>query len=183
MLLGLSGKRGSGKDTVARFIQEARPGEWRLAKFADKIKEITALLTGLPLAVMYSQEGKTHYLPEYGMTVGEFQQRLGTDAIRRGLHPETWVIACMANIPDGQPTLITDVRLPNEADAIRARGGVVVRVEGDPLQQRGDGTRDDSHDTETGLDHYPHFAAVIHNTGTLDELRQKVTALLQQLLP
>lgn len=181
MIIGIAGKRGSGKDTVARLIQELQPGKWHTAKFADKIKEIAVLLTGLPLEVMHSQEGKTRFLPEYGMTVGEFQQRLGTDAIRRHLHPQTWVIACMANIPDGQPTLVTDVRLPNEANAIHARGGVVIRVEGDPLRQRGDGTRDDNHPTETGLDGYPHFDALFLNVGSLDDLRGQVAAWLRQL--
>ena len=48
--------------------------------------------------------------------------------------------------------LVPDVRFANEADPIRARGGLMLRIEGDPLNQRGDGTRDDNHPSETAMD-------------------------------
>ncbi len=69
----------------------------------------------------------------------------------------------------------------NEADPIRDRGGLMLRVEGDPLQQRGDGTRDDNHPSETMMDTYPHFASVIHNNGSQEELKEQVLALLASL--
>jgi hypothetical protein len=89
------------------------------------------------------------YIP----TVRKFLQLLGTEAIRNNIHPNTWVNALMseykgkfhnhteeATASDGgyynkyvtdevYPNwLISDVRFPNEAKAIKDRGGIVIRV-------------------------------------------------------
>ena len=112
------------------------------------------------------------------MTVGEILQKLGTDAIRNGLHTEAWVLSCFAGIEPDSYAIITDCRFPNEVAAIQARGGVVIRIEGDPMKQQGDGTRDDSHPSECALDGYDGFNATIYNRGTLDELRAQVKNVL-----
>ena len=52
----------------------------------------------------------------------------------------------------------------------------MLRVEGDPLSQQGDGTRDDNHPSETAMDNYTHFDAIIHNTGSLEDLTRQVRA-------
>jgi energy-coupling factor transporter ATP-binding protein EcfA2 len=174
MIIGLSGKRGSGKNTVAEIIQGIAPNKWQLKAFADPLKEITAKLTGQPLAKMYTQEGKTTYLPEWGMTIGEFQQKLGTDAIREGLHQEAWVLAALSSYKKGDYYILCDMRFPNEAEAIKAKGGILIRIEGDPLMQQGDGTRNDNHPSETSLDNYTGFDTVIVNNGTMHQLVNRV---------
>ena len=111
------------------------------------------------------------------MTVGELLQKLGTDAIRDRLHTNSWVFTLFNNRQFDENTLITDVRFPNELDTIRKRGGIVLRIEGDPTKVRGDGKRDDTHSSETALDDAD-FDYTIHNTGTLDELLSKVDGFL-----
>ncbi|TGE29803.1 deoxynucleotide monophosphate kinase family protein [Hymenobacter metallicola] len=200
-IIGLSGRRGSGKDTVANLIkyltlQQDYPGVWAdqsldfflsnahtwvspytCRSFAGKLKKFAQELTGH--MDVYSQAGKTTFLSEWGMTVGELLQKLGTDAIRDGLHKDAWILACFAGMEEDQKYIITDCRFPNEAEAIRARGGLLLRIEGDPLKQQGDGTRDDSHPSETALDDYPYFDAIIDNSGTLDQLKGHVELLLK----
>jgi hypothetical protein len=180
MIIGLSGKRGSGKDTVATFIQDGEKF-WKIKKFASKLKSIAALLTGLSENDMYSQEGKAIFLPDWGMTVGEFQQKLGTEAIRNGLHSQAWVLALLADYNSEEDWLITDCRFPNEAEAIKAQGGVVIRVEGNPAGIQGDGTRDDSHPSETALDDYQ-FDYTIQNNSTLDQLEYNVLVLMGKVV-
>lgn len=178
-IIAISGRRGAGKDTVADLIQSLQPAQWHRASFAARLKEFAQQLTGHQ--DMFSQEGKTTFLPEWGMTAGELLQKLGTDAIRNGLHENAWVLACFAGMkPDGH-YIITDCRFPNEADAIRAKGGIVIRVEGDPLKQQSDGTRDDNHPSEVALDDYPWFDAIIDNTGTLDQLKGHVRLMLEHI--
>ena len=177
-IIGLSGKRGAGKNTVAELIQELLPHYTEHA-FASKLKYFASQLAGSGYDY-YSQTGKQEFMPEWGMSVGEFLQKLGTDAIRNGLHENAWVLALFAGLQEDEHALITDCRFPNELAAIQARGGIVVRVEGDPLKQRGDGTRDDNHPSECALDD-AQFDYTIYNTGTLDELRQQVSELLTVL--
>ncbi len=179
-LIGFSGKRGSGKDTVAHLIQQLQPErQWHIRSVGEPIKAVCAALAGEDTLPYYSQEGKTEMLPTFGRTRGEMLQQVGL-ALRQW-EPDIWVQAFFSRLPPDQFILIPDVRFPNEADLIRSRGGLMLRVEGDPLRQRGDGTRDDDHPSETALDNYPHVSAILHNTGSYSELEQQVRGLLRVL--
>ncbi|WP_054414008.1 hypothetical protein [Hymenobacter sp. DG25A] len=179
-LIGLSGKRGSGKDTVAHLIQQLQPERnWQIMSFGDAIKAVCATLTGESTAPYYTQNGKTELLPAFGRTRGEMLQQVG--AALRAWDYEIWVKAFFARLPKDQFVIIPDVRFPNEAQPILDRGGIMLRVEGDPLHQRGDGTRDDSHPSETVMDTYDQFTAVLYNTGSRAELEKQVADMLNQL--
>jgi len=179
-LIGLSGRRGSGKDTVARLIQQMQPErQWQIRSVGEPIKAVCAALAGEDQAPYFSQQGKTELLPAFNHTRGEMLQQVGL-ALRLW-EPDIWVQAFFSQLPAHHFTLIPDVRFPNEADLIRSRGGLMLRVEGDPLRQRGDGTRDDTHPSETALDNYPHFAATIWNSGSVADLERQVRELLVQM--
>ncbi|MBO2011795.1 hypothetical protein [Hymenobacter negativus] len=179
-LIGLSGRRGSGKDTVARILQELQPErQWQIRSFGDSIKSVCAALTGEAVAPYYTQAGKAELVPTFHRTRGEMLQQVG-QALREW-EPLVWVDAFFAALPSDAFVLVPDVRFANEADPIRARGGLMLRVEGDPLHQRGDGTRDDNHPSEIAMDDYPCFDAMLHNTGTLADLTQQVQELLKRL--
>ena len=176
-LIGLSGRRGSGKDTVARLLQELQPERgWQIRSFGDSIKAVCAALTGEPIAPYYTQAGKAELVPTFHRTRGEMLQQVGLAL--RAWEPLVWVDAFFAGLPPEAFVLVPDIRFPNEADPIRARGGLMLRVEGDPLRQRGDGTRDDNHSSEVSLDEYAHFDYVIQNNGSLQDLRASVVQAL-----
>jgi energy-coupling factor transporter ATP-binding protein EcfA2 len=178
-LIGLSGKRGSGKDTVARLLQQLQPERhWQIMSFGDAIKAVCATLAGEETTPYYSQRGKAEMLPDFGRTRGEMLQQVG--AALRSWDYEIWVKAFFARLPADQFILVPDVRFPNEAQPILDRGGLMLRVEGDPLRQQGDGTRDDTHPSETVMDTYAQFSAVLHNVGSREALRHQVA---QQVLP
>ncbi|MCC2547576.1 hypothetical protein LJY25_14055 [Hymenobacter sp. BT175] len=179
-IIGLSGKRGSGKDTVARLIRQLQPERnWQVLSFGDAIKAVCATLAGEDIAPYYTQPGKTELLPAFGRTRGEMLQQVG--AALRAWNYEIWVQAFFARLPADSFVIVPDVRFPNEAQPILDRGGVMLRVEGDPLKQQGDGTRDDNHPSETVMDTYEQFAALLHNTGTYAELEAQVRELLARL--
>ncbi|MCB2379307.1 hypothetical protein LGH70_17045 [Hymenobacter sp. BT635] len=180
-LIGLSGKRGSGKDTVARLIQQLQPERnWQIMSFGDAIKAVCATLAGESTQPYYSQTGKAELLPDFGRTRGEMLQQVG--AALRAWDYEIWVQAFFARLPPGQCILVPDVRFPNEAQPILDRGGLMLRVEGDPLRQQGDGTRDDNHPSETVMDTYGQFTTVLHNVGSRVALEQQVRAQVLPLL-
>lgn len=231
-IIGISGKIGSGKDTIAQIICETSNQQWEIKKFAGKLKLIASMITGIPVEQFEDQEFKNTFLgPEwdtYGisrrqMTVRELLQKIGTEAMRNGLHTNTWVNAllceyvpykkgrahdlqdysevyvhpkchgcgksyhgykrqylCKECIEDDSyqryPNwIITDVRFPNEYEAVKAKGGIIIRV-----NRPGYGTSMVSlasdHPSETALDGHD-FDHVIENNGDLYELRKKVSKL------
>ena len=79
MIIGISGKKQVGKDTVAGIIQklttpERKPDEnglisreilvspWRIVRFADKLKDIVCLLTGCTREQLEDENFKNSYL-------------------------------------------------------------------------------------------------------------------------
>ena len=138
-----------------------------------------AVLTGEDAAPYYSQKGKAELVPTFHRTRGAMLQQVGQAL--RVWEPLVWVDAFFAALPPNTFVLVPDVRFANEADPIRARGGLMLRVEGDPLHQRGDGTRDDNHPSEIAMDDYPHFATTLHNTSSPDNLTRQVRELMGRL--
>ncbi len=167
--------------------------EWEVKKFAGKLKDIASMLTGIPLHKFEDQEfKKTNLGPEWGMTVRDFLQKLGTDGLRDGLHENTWVNALFADyIPShSQWTegpldiykygllpnwIITDCRFPNEAEAVKKYGGVIVRI------NRPGNTAVNAHPSETSLDDWT-FDYTISNDGTVEELLAKVATLVETIM-
>ena len=187
---------------------EERSG-WEIKKWAGKLKDIASLLTGIPVKDFEDQEFKTSLLgPEWGtvtlnplnsipvfadiefnhlITVREFLQRLGTDAVRDKLHTNAWVNALMADYKPGPfypdvaieehaklPNwIITDTRFPNEAQAIKDKGGIVIRVDRPGVKPIND------HPSEVGLDDWD-FDYKIANVSDLKSLSLTVRLILEK---
>ena len=165
-LIGISGKKGRGKDTVARVVQKLKP-EYQIRKFSGKLKEIVAILTGIDVSLLESEVVKQQRVPEFGgrFTLRQLLQFIGTDLLRAQLHNDVWVESLLMGYSSNQKWLISDVRFPNEADAIKDLGGMVIRVNRNGAI--------DPHPSETALDTYD-FDYVLDNNGTLKDLKANV---------
>jgi hypothetical protein len=177
MIIGVNGKIGSGKDTVGKIIQyltlrhkqlpngydperdlvsfndfdintEYSLSDFEIKKFAGKLKLIGSILSGIVADQFEDQEFKKLYMGvDWDMTYREFLQKLGTEAMRDGLHVNVWVNALFADYKyeihrSEVPTraagyidqhvypnwVITDMRFPNEMDAVKERKGITIRV-------------------------------------------------------
>jgi len=172
MIIGISGKIGSGKDVLGQYLRVKF--NYKIVKFADKIKEVSALLTGTDISMHATQQGKQTVLGQWGMTVREFQQRLGTEAMRNGLHKDCWVISTLANYKPCSKWAITDVRFKNEANAILKEGGRLIRIlrPNNPFPQS-------NHQSETDLDEFK-FTDTIVNDGNFDMLYQNFHEILKK---
>lgn len=91
-------------------------------------------------------------------------QRLGTECVRAHWGDDIWVRIALGRVDavDG-PVVLTDVRFPAEAAAVRSRDGLLVRVDRPGL------TATDRHPSETLIDSLP-YDLRISNAGTLQEL-------------
>jgi len=172
-IISVSGKIGSGKDTVASIIKEAIPSQnWEVRKFAGKLKQIASILSGTPIELFEDQEFKKTFMAnEWGMTYREFLQRLGTEAIRNGLHENAWIISTFADYTEDCNWIITDTRFLNEIEAVESRGALKILV------IRGNGTSG-SHPSENSLESYTGWDYILYNDSTIEDLRLKVLEIL-----
>jgi len=182
-LIGITGKKGSGKDTVAGLLQ--RNWFWTPCAFAGELKAIAKRLWDLSEdQVNGSIQEKERVDPRWGCSPRHLLQTLGTEA-GRAAHPETWIRFLLQQIAQkDQPVdfhhppragwVVTDVRFPNEASAIRKHGGVIWRVERDG----GTGHYTD-HASETSIDLIVPDRIIL-NDGTLDDLWAKISGVKSQ---
>jgi hypothetical protein len=146
-----------------------------------------------PNPVIY-ENGNKAWMP---MTYREFLQKLGTEAMRDNLHENVWVNALFADyriipakfedLKEGEDILtkeweypkwiITDMRFPNEMDAVYKREGCTIRVVRDYALRGGPEDPKNIHPSETALDN-SHFDYEIINDGTIEDLIEKVREIL-----
>jgi hypothetical protein len=178
-IIGLSGYAGSGKDAVAALLVPA--GFTRVA-FADVLRDVAYaadpyVRSEFPdggfrferLQAVIDRDG-WHIAKNNNPDVRRLLQRLGTEAGRDILGENIWVDTAFARA-DSSDIVITDVRFPNEFEAVRSRGGITVRID-----RPGYGPRN-SHASETSLDD-AEFDYYINNNGTLQALSDTVVTLL-----
>lgn len=171
-LIGISGKIGSGKDEVVRIVNEITSNAYQVKRFSGKLKQIVELMTGVPADQMNRQDVKTMSLgPEWDyMTVRDLLIRIGTEGMRDRVHKDAWVNALFNDYDDRKYWIVPDTRFPNEFNAIRNRGGIVVRIERPGVKCNG-------HESETAIDGFD-FDYVLKNDGTLDDLQRQVLEML-----
>lgn len=192
MIIGLTGLKGSGKDTVAAYL--IKEYGYERQAFADKLKRSAAALFDInpaefealkndPTAFVSigfkgAPEGlaSAMWSPSREISVREYLQRYGTEAHRDIFGADFWVdqLLPVGGYYADRNIVITDTRFISESDRIKFLSGVVVRV------YRGTASADDLHASEQEqLEIEADYE--IDNTGTLDELPKKVDEMLVYL--
>jgi hypothetical protein len=178
LLLGLTGPPGAGKDASAAHLVGSH--NFKRFAFADQIRQAALVLDPLVkgrtrLSAVVADHGwdiaKTEW-PE----VRRLLQVLGTE-LGRDLHgPDVWVdrvFTAIGDLPPDQRVVISDCRFPNEAAAVRAHGGFIVRINRTVHQL--DAVMSHPSETESaGLK--PDY--VLSNHGTLGELARRLDRLV-----
>ena len=179
MIIGISGKAGSGKDTAAKMLEVlyANPdisyedfankryknfADIQIVHFADSLKETTQVLFRIGEWETNTQEGKKTTINWIGKTVRELLQGIG-QGLRDAIDPNLWVKILFANTEDWSNYIIADVRYPNEIYAIKKRNGVLIRID-----RKGAGAG--NHSSETALDDYKEWDVHIENNSSIKDL-------------
>jgi len=149
-VLGLTGRRGSGKSSVAKIL--ANTYDFEIMSFATPIKDMLSAM-GIPDKYLHDPEFKEKPVPGYGKSGRFMMQTLGTDWARNLLGQGVWARAVKDKISKLKiDVVLDDVRFENEASMIHAYGGMIVRIDR-PYQNTTDEHRSELQLPEEYVDH------------------------------
>jgi len=140
MIIAFAGRKQSGKTSSCEFVKNifetSNLGQSKVYNFADPLKQVCIDILGLTYDQCYgTDENKNELVDCYWpgideqMTAREVMQHLGTDMFRR-LQQNVWSAATIRLIEKEKPdiALIADCRFPNEVDAVKNAGGIVIKL-------------------------------------------------------
>lgn len=166
----------SGKSLAANVL--ARTSH-RMMSFAEPIKRMGAeffISLGYEKdeAVALVWAHKEKIVPEINATPRHVLQTLGTQWGRDCISQSIW-LDCMRYRIEKEKSygvVIDDVRFLNEAEMIKNMGGEMWKIIRPSVVNK------ETHVSEGGLDDWDGFDRVIENTGTIQEFRAKLDALM-----
>lgn len=138
-LIGVAGKAGAGKDTLADAL--VKYAGFFKASFALPIKIEGMVKMGFTRSEVF--DTKPQYVRSWLQSHGAAQRRTA---------PDYWIRQLDPLIRDKERVVIADVRYPNEVEYVHSRGGHVVRVLHAGRPYALDGTPEALHESEVALD-------------------------------
>ena len=146
-LVGIAGAKGSGKTHIARMLETM---DYRHVAFAAPIKRMLVSLYGHRLSFDGPEKEDAVVLP-HGVSTRQLLQSLGDWG--RNIDPDFWVNHLAERrewvrkfVGSDTKFVVADVRYDNEADWIRAEGGIILRIEVDYTGE---------HSSECGITPHP----------------------------
>ena len=184
LIIGLAGPIGCGKTTLAELLRDSEScGYGVVMSFANGVREEVNAVFGIPTHLMATQEGKaTPWVLD--LTVRDIMQLWGTN-VRRSQDPDYWVKRAMQQVdtltaasPSACPDFVVfdDVRFPSEANAIRDRGGIVVRLDPYPGWTP---TEADKHISEHAMDDYAYDLRFAPDYGDLHSVCDSICDFIE----
>lgn len=172
MIIAFAGRKQSGKTTSCEFVQKLANGilqplnSVKIYNFADPLKQdICMNILGLTKEQCYGTDEQKNelvdcYWNSKQLSAREVMQMVGTDMFRT-MQKNVWSEATIRKISVEQPplALVADCRFPNEVEAIKKAGGLVIKLNRNPYNS--------DHASEVALDtelyDQSNFDLVIHN--------------------
>ena len=151
-IVAFAGRKQSGKTTSAEFLSNLfwKYGDSKIYNFADPLKNLCIDILGLEYKQCHgSDEDKNQlvncYWDNKQLTAREVLQIVGTDMFRK-MQNHVWSNATIRQITRDNPgmAIIADCRFPNEVDAIKRVGGIVIKLTRNPYNS--------NHASEIALD-------------------------------
>ena len=139
MIIGIVGNIGEGKDTIADYLVSQH--NFKRESFAGTLKDAVAAVFGWDRTLL---EGQTAESRSWRETVDQWWadrlsipnltpryvlQQWGTEVCRRSFHDDIWVASLENKLRTiSTNVVISDCRFPNEFEAIKNVGGLIIRV-------------------------------------------------------
>lgn len=170
-IIAFAGRKQSGKTTCSEFVAQEYIAKMygqkaKIYNFADPLKQdICINILGLSSDQCYGSDDHKNTLTECywdnkRLSAREVMQFVGTNVFRQ-MKQNVWASATINKIRNDDPpiAIIADCRFPNEVEAIKNAGGLVIKLTRNPFNS--------DHESETALDpeNYPieNFSLVVNN--------------------
>ncbi len=203
MIIGVVGFIGSGKDTVADYLQNFH--QYRRESFASTLKDAVSSVFGWDRTML---EGRTKEAREWRECVDPWwAERLamptltprwvlqywGTEVCRRGFHDDIWIASLENKLRNSKDNVvISDCRFPNEISSIRNAGGKIIWVQRGALPDWYDTAVEANQGNNVAINNLKmkkihasetawvgtEFDHTLDNNGTIDDLYQQVKMLV-----
>lgn len=148
-IIGIHGRKRTGKDTTALYLQDRLHGKTKIKYFATPVKQACAAIFQVPLVAFDGNNpNREEIIPKWGMSHRQMMTSL-SDITREQYGSDLYV-----RVMDNQLhscrvfgvdfVIIGDVRYPWEADFIYKEGGFIIHLARDTDE-------DTDHSSEAGL--------------------------------
>ena len=137
MIVGICGFQGSGKDTIAMYLESKG---FKKLSFASILKDIVSTLFGFDRTILEgltkeSREEREIVDPWWSEKLGipNFSPRvalqlIGTDVFRQNFHKDIWVLALEKQISKYENVVISDCRFKNEISMLLSLNAKMIYV-------------------------------------------------------
>jgi ABC-type dipeptide/oligopeptide/nickel transport system ATPase component len=139
-VIGISGKKGSGKTSLAEAISSVAKEygmDTKQIAFADPVKDGVKAIFGWSDTILEDRILKEQVDPFFGISPRQAMQRLGTGFGRDLVDENLWVaiakVKCNFALENYTIPILTDVRYENEANLVRELGGFVIHIKTDDV--------------------------------------------------
>lgn len=139
MIIGITGFKGSGKDTVGNYLEK---NNFIKYSFAEPLKDITSIIFDWPRELLEGNTPESRYWREQVDTFWEEKlniknftpryalQYVGTEIIRKNLYNDIWLSLCEKKILNNKnrDIVVTDCRFKNELQLIEKYNGKIIHI-------------------------------------------------------
>jgi len=159
-----------GKNTAAEMLSELLLDRGiQIVSFASQLKAVCAQLygwDGLQSEAYYETHPDMRDLPLHTVCKSPRTIWIEVGNKLREVHPGTWVDLLFESTGDAD-LIITDLRYPNEAQAVHDRGGICVKISRPDLPNTDDVA-------DCALEYFGQWDGWLQNKGTFLEFRQAI---------
>jgi hypothetical protein len=190
-LIAICGFQGAGKDTLANIL--IKKFGYTKISFAGSVKDSVSAIFGWDRQLL---EGVTNESREWREKVDEWWakrlqiphltprwvlQEIGTEVFRNHFHPDIWVASVEKKLEKLTGVVITDARFTNEIDTIKKLGGIIIHIKRNvPDWYESFSPPSHIHSSEYSWIKNKHDYT-IENTGSINELEDKIIKILNQI--
>lgn len=171
MIIAFTGIKGSGKGTAASCL--VTKFGFQQIDFADPVRQIVNLLFNVSMEELTDRILKEKPLNRWPfVSPRKLMQEVGKKM--RELDPDIFIRCLTMKIDSSKDYVISDLRFPNEFNALNALGAEVIKIINPKIIQ------DDFDISETSVDHIPSFYRLVNSFSSPELFQQHVEERLMQ---